>query len=256
MSSSTMRNTGAALLAMVAVAACSDSGGPSLSGNQVALQLATQPATAPAVRGAALVAGQEILAAGSDTIVVTGVQMVLRQIELNRVGGSACDSLNPGGDSCEELEFGPVLLDLPLGAGAARQFSVAVDTGSYDKIEFQVHKPESSDDAAFIAQNPAFDGVSIRMTGTYNGTAFTYTSDLDVEQEHDIAPPLAVTGTAGAQLTLMVDLQQWFLIQGGTGLIDPATANKGGQYEGEVKSNIETSLNAFEDSNHDGMSDN
>jgi len=251
--SSPIKFAGAALLAVAALTACSDSSGPASAGRQVAFQLATQQAT-PALRGAALVAGSETIGLGNDTIVLTQVQMVLRRIELERVSGTVCDSLIAD-DDCEELKAGPVLLDLPLGAGAARNFSVAIDTGSYGKIKFEIHKPESSNDAVFLAQNPGFEGVSVRVTGTYNGTAFTFTSDLDVEQEHELVPPISVTDSTGANLTLFVDLGSWFANAGNTGLIDPATANKGGAAEGEVKSNIEASLNAFEDDDHDGGDD-
>jgi hypothetical protein len=249
--SSPIKFAGAALLAVATLAACSDSSGPANAGRQVAFQLATRSATA--APGAALMAGSETIGLGDDTIVVTQVQLVLREIELKRVGGVACDTI--ADDDCEELEVGPILLDLPLGAGASRQFTVAIDTGSFSKIEFEVHKPGSSDDAGFIALHPEFDGVSIKMTGTWNGTPFTYTSDLDVEQEIDLVPPLSVTESTGANLTLFVDLASWFANAGNTGLIDPATANKGGAAEGEVKSNIETSLNAFEDDDHDGEDD-
>lgn len=252
--SSPIKFSGAALLAVAALTAgCSDTGGPTTGGRQVAFQLATRPATGVPAPGAALLAGSETIALGNDTIVVSQVELVLRRIELKRVGGAVCDTT--ANDDCEELRAGPVLLDLPLGAGADRQFTVAVDTGSYGKIEYDIHKPESSDDAGFIALHPDFDGVSIRMTGTYNGVAFTYTSDLDVEQEADLVPPLAVTETTGANLTLRVSLEEWFRNQAGTGLIDPATANKGGALEGEVKSNIEASFQAFEDHDHDGADD-
>jgi hypothetical protein len=241
------------ILGVAAVAACSDSSAPGVAGRQVALQLATRPATTAPSAGANLV-GTETITLGSDVIEVTQVQLVLEQIELQRAGGSVCDATLPQ-DDCEELKAGPVLLDLPLGAGASRQFTVAIDTGTYGKVEFKIHKPESSNDAAFIAANPAFDGVSIRMTGTWNGTPFTYTTDLDVEQEADLIPPLSVTDAAGAQFTLLVNLSEWFANQANTGLIDPSTANPGGQFEGEVKSNIETSFHAFEDENHDGQDD-
>jgi len=38
-------------------------------------------------------------------------------------------------------------------------------------------------------------------------------------------------------------------------LLDPASANDGQPNEGQVKSNIETSLNAFEDEDRDGDDD-
>jgi hypothetical protein len=93
------------------------------------------------------------------------------------------------------------------------------------------------------------------MTGTYNGAPFTYISDLDVEQEYGFVPPLVVDGNTTVGVTMFVDLQAWFLNQAGDGFLDPATANKGGQNEGEVKSNIEASINAFEDQDRDGQED-
>ncbi len=252
---STTRFPYSALTAAALLAACSgSSSGPSSAGRSVSFQLATK-STPAALRGAAL-AGQEILTAGSDTIVVTSVQLVLRRIELERsVASPVCDSLAASNDDCEDIKSGPVLLDLPLGAGALRSFNVAIDTGSYSKIKFEIHRPHGGNDAAFIAANPGFDGVSVKMTGTYNGVAFSYTSDLEVEQEHTFAPPLTVTDSTGANLTLFVDLNAWFLNQSANGLIDPATALTGQPNEGEVKSNIEASLNAFEDDNHDGHDD-
>jgi len=251
--SSPIKFAGTALLAVAALAACSDSSGPASAGRQVAFQLATHQA-GTALRAALATAGTETIGLGNDTIVVSQVQLVLRRIELERVEGTVCDSLIAE-DDCEELKAGPVLLDLPLGAGAARSFSVAVDTGSYDKIKFEIHTPESSHDAAFVALHPDFDGVSIRVAGTYNGVAFAYSSDLDVEQEHELAPPISITDASGANLTLFVNLESWFANGANTGLIDPETANKGGAAEGEVKSNIEASFNAFEDNDHDGGDD-
>ena len=72
--------------------------------------------------------------------------------------------------------------------------------------------------------------MSVKATGTWNGTPFTYTSDLNVEQEYNISPPLVVTETSGANVTLRVDLAKWF--DNGDlqnpGLFNPMTANKGG----------------------------
>jgi hypothetical protein len=53
---------------------------------------------------------------------------------------------------------------------------------------------------------------------------------------------------------VFVNLDDWFKNGSGT-FVDPASANKGQPNEGLVKSNIETSLNAFEDNDHDGVDD-
>jgi hypothetical protein len=234
---------------------CSDSGAPGIAGRQAAFSLATKPGTpAPTMGTASALAGSETFTdPAGNTLVISQVQAVLKKIEFSRVGVSvSCDNTTHA-DDCEELEAGPILLDLPLGAGAARQFTVPIDTGTYSKVEFKIHKPSATSDAAFVAANPTFDGVSIMVTGTYNGTPFTYTTDLDVSQEADLVPPITVTDQAGANLTVFVDLSQWYL--NGTTLVDPATANPGQANEGLVKNNIESSFHAFEDDNHDGKDD-
>ena len=252
----------ASLAAVGILAGCGDSNGSS-SGTTpvVSLNLAARAATGtPGL--ASLAEPYTVTDGAGNSLTFDKVELVLREIELKRadrdvVCGS--DDANTDDDSnddssdssasddCEELEFGPVLLDLPLGPGAARAVAVEVAAGSYDELEFEIHKPEDGDDEddaadrAFIAAHPDFDGISVRVTGSYNGTPFTYTSDLSVEQEHDLVPPLAVETAQTTDLTLFVDIDSWFRTEGGT-LVNPATAD-----DGLIKSTIERSLNAFED---------
>jgi hypothetical protein len=251
MSHSQLRRSAALFSLTLAAAGCSDSTGSTDAGS-ISFNVATKPSAAALV-GAAMI-GEETLTDGTNTLVITSAQLVLREIELERQGMDDCEAVT-GDDDCEELELGPIALDLPLGAGGAvRNFTVDVTPGTYDEIEFEIHKPESSDDAAFIAAHPELDGSSIRIVGTFNGTAFTFTSELDVEQEFDLVPPLVVSETTGAELTLLADLDSWFRGEGGT-LVDPATANKGEPNEGLVKENIEQNLHAFEDDDQDGIDD-
>jgi len=51
-----------------------------------------------------------------------------------------------------------------------------------------------------------------------------------------------------------VDLTTWFEAADGN-LLDPATANEGGQNESWVDNNIKQSIEAFEDRNRDGSED-
>jgi hypothetical protein len=183
-----------------------------------------------------------VIALGNDTIILRSVQLVLLKIELKRVEAAACDDVVDN-DDCEEFETGPTLVALPLGTTATETMvSVNAPAGMYDELEFQIHRPEASNDAAFIAANPNFDGVSIRVTGTYSqsGTRsdFTYTSDLDVGEEILISPPLTVADGQPANVTLRVDVATWFLNAAGTALVDPASANKGQPNESVVKDHI------------------
>lgn len=269
----------ATLAAVGILAACgSDSNGSGPGGDTpvVSFNLAARPSGAGVVR-AAIAEPYTVTDAQGNQLTFDKVEMVLREIELKRADRDiVCgedddisdDDSNDGSDDdssaddCEELEFGPILLDLPLGGGAARAFAVEVAAGTYDELEFEIHKPEDGDgdddddaaDRAFLAQHPDFDGVSIRVTGSYNGTPFTYTTDLSVEQETDLVPPLTVATSQSTELTLFVNLDGWFRGEGGT-LFDPRSANDEGPNEGVAKSNIERSIDAFEDDDRDGEDD-
>ncbi len=262
MNSST-RLLSAPLVALL-LAACSDNGtGGRLTLNMSAVRPSAPVASAAVGGGASpavVTAGDTtMIVLGNDTIILRSVELVLREIELKRVEAASCDSI-AGNNDCEEFETGTTLVSLPLGATAIDAVvSVNAPAGMYDKLEFKIHKPESSDDAAFIAANPAFDGISIRVTGTYSqaGTRsdFTYTSDLDASQEVELATPLTVSDGVPANVTLRVDVSTWFLNAGGTALVNPASANTGQPNEGLVTNNIEGSFDAFRDDNHDGHDD-
>lgn len=241
-------------LLALSLGACSDSGGPSNQG-QLNFNLATRVAPVAAAGASLAVVGTpETFTDGTNTLVIDQVQVVLREIELHRTG-LASDCLNAMDDDCEELEIGPLLVDLPLGTpGASRTFSVEIAAGSYDKMEFEIHKPSSSDDAAFIQANPGFQDVSIRVTGTYNGNAFTYLGDYNDELQFNMVPDLTVGATAATELTLFADLNAWFRDQSGM-LIDPATASTGSPNESLVEENIKNSLESFEDDDLDGDRD-
>lgn len=237
------------VLALAGAMACSSSA-PTTAG-QVQFSLATRGTAVPFV--------VDTQTAGADVLVFDSVHVVLRKIELERVNDDACNQLTGSNhDNCEELNLGPILLNLPLGPGADRQFTVAVDTGLFGEIEFEIHKPKddgNATDRQFLIDHPTFADVSIQVKGTFNGTPFVYTTDLEAEQEMKLVPPLDVKENSNINVTLKVDIRRWFMNAAGTGLVDPAQANKGGPFESLVKDNIKASLEAFEDDNHDGDHD-
>jgi hypothetical protein len=210
------------------------------------------------MRSTLLVAGlgsllDDTLVVDEDTLVLSSVEVVFREIELKRLEVADCD-VDPEPEGCEEFEAGPVLVSLPLSPGADSAFALDIPPGTYTEIEFDVHKVSDSDeeDAAFRLAHPSFVDKSIRVTGTFNGQAFVFESDLDVEQELDLTPALVVEdATTMANITILVDVDGWFRDNLG-GLIDPATANKGFDNEGIVKENIKNTMEAFEDEDEDG----
>ena len=235
----------------VLATACSDGTGPSGT-RTVSLSFTTGGGGGAQFSRAGML--DDTLITNGDTLIITSAQIVLREIELKRVDDDGCESLGmDDDDGCEEFSTGPMIVTLPLNGQVTTAITIAPDTGSYDEIEFEIHKPESGgDDDAILSGNPDFDGVSIRVRGTFNGVDFTFESDLDVEQENELAEPIVVSDTTtSTNVTMSVNLDAWFRTAGGN-LIDPSTANKGGQNEGLVKENIKVSFRSYEDRDRDG----
>jgi hypothetical protein len=234
---------------LLAVAACSSTGPTQLADVAVSFTANTPTATAALFDGADAVA--------ANALVLSSVEIVLREIELKRVDVSDCDLLGENADGCEKFEAGPVLVSVPVDGSVSEEFSLNIPAGSYTEIEFDIHKVSSGDeqDAQFLSLHPTFDQLSIRVTGTFDGQAFVFETDLDVEQELNLLPALVIGESTGStNITVEVGLDRWFLDATGQ-TVDPATGNKGGQNESLIKENIKNSIEAFEDGDRDGTED-
>jgi len=230
------------------LAACSTGTEP--TGTSVSLSFTTRAPSGPAF---SIQHGADTLTDAQNQLVITSAQVVMREIELERVDVADCD-VEPEPEGCDDFEIGPVLVDLPLNGATEREVTISIAPGTYDEMEFEVHKVNGGDeeDAAFVAANPNFDGISIRVTGEFNGNPFVFTSDLEAEQEFNLNPPLVIDeGVSSTNVTVRVGLDQWFRDAGGN-LIDPATGNKGEVNESMIKENIKNSIDAFEDEDEDG----
>ena len=234
-------------LGLVALAAgCSDS-----DMGEVRLQLASHSA-ASAIAGAA---GQLVISAGDDEIVLDQVGLVLRKVRLDGPPTASCPEDGEGDSRCAELRLGPVLFDLPLEEGAETILDATVPVGSYTGLKFQLHRPtNANEDADFVAEHPEYEGISIRVVGSYNGTPFTFASDLTVVEDVDFAGPAEVNAEEELPVTLLVDVAGWFA-SGDGGLLNPAEANDGGPLESVVEQQIRQSFRAFRDGNADAEGD-
>ncbi len=252
-----------------ALTSCADSTSPPDGAVRLGLLVSTTGSGAPAAGFA-----PESVTVGQHRLVLTKVELVLREIELKRVAGSAvcgesaddAPGFASGGDGkdgkdgkenddCLEVEIGPLLVDLPLGGGVKRVVATTVDTGTYREVEFKIHKAGSrSDDGKFLADHPDMAGLSIRATGTYDGTPFQFVTGVSAKQETDLSPPLVVAANGVTDLTLQVEVASWFLV-GGVGLVDPASATNDGPNANVVRQNIRRSFRIFEDRDRDGKRD-
>ena len=234
---------------ILAIAGCSESDSDM---GQVSLQLATRGPASTASGGP----GQLVVALGPDEIVVDDVALVLRKVRLDGEPTASCPEDAEGDSRCAELRLGPTLFDLPLGEGAEPIFSAAVPVGTYSGIKFQIHRPtNANEDADFVADHPEFEDISIRVLGSYNGTPFTFASDLTEVEDVVFAEPVEVAVDGEVQVTLHVDVTGWFASEDGTGLVNPSEANDGGPFESLVERQIRENFRAFHDGDLDGAAD-
>src|SRR5881296_1657289 len=228
-----------ALAPLFVLGACADSNTGTVSFSLTARKAAAPAASAVSAllssggptASVAAAGDSTVIALGNDTVIVRSAELVLRKVELKRIDVAACDAVEGNGD-CEEFETGATLVSLPLGsASVAQQVSISVLPGTYDALELEIHKPSSSEDAAFIAANPDFAAISIRVSGTFvHGTGagagtrseFIFTSDVNQSQESSLVPPVTVSEGQTLNVTLRVDLSGWYLNDTKTALVDPA----------------------------------
>jgi len=250
-------------LAVAALAACDDSSTAPSGNVPISLSVALGSSTA---NGGALamnswasppLSRSQTYNDGVNELVIETATIVLSEVELESIFADDCEDGEGFDDDCEEFETGPFILELPLDGSVETVLSVDVPAGSYDELEFEIDALDDDDDReiALLQDYPELDDVSVRVTGTWNGESFVFTSDVEAEQELDLSPPLEINdGDVSANLTLSMDLDLWFR-DGSGNLIDPSTAGPDGSNEEVVEDNIERSLEIFEDDDRDGEDD-
>jgi hypothetical protein len=238
----------ALVLLALALLGCSDDSGM----GDVRLQLASLNAASST---ASVEAGQLVITAGDDEIVLDQVGLVLRKVRLEGPSTESCPEDGEGDPGCGQLEFGPVLFELPLEEGAEGVLNGVVPVGSYTGLKFQLHRPtNANEDADFVAEHPEYEDISIRVIGNYNGTPFTFASDLTEVEDVSFGGPLEVDTEGTLPLTLLVQVADWFTGENG-GLLNPADANDGGPLESVVERQIRESFRAFHDGDADATED-
>jgi hypothetical protein len=205
------------------------------------------------------------ITSGSDVLTITNLQLVVARLELQRAGATCASTAAAGDDDmdeheCAELELAPTVIDIPVDGTIVSALNTAIPAGTYSALEAKI-RPVRADgggdhgrgSSSFLTAHPDLAGVSVRVTGTFNGTPFTYTGAPKVEVERVFDPPFSVDATH-PNLTVNADLSNWFKSQSGA-LIDPATATAGSANGVIVSDNIRRSFKAFRDGDHDGRDD-
>ncbi len=200
---------------------------------------------------------------GTDVLVITKAQLVVARMELARSGASCTSTAAAGDDNmnehdCAALEVAPTIVSLPVDSSVVSGLSLTVPAGTYSALEAKIRAVRADSDhgagsAAFLSAHPELAGVSVLVTGTFNGKAFTYTGAPRAEFETSFSPPVVVAATP-TNLTVHVELSRWFKTSSGA-LIDPASAIGTGANVHAVAENIQRSFRAFRDQNRDGHDD-
>ncbi len=172
----------------------------------------------------------------------------------------------PSGHDRQEVEAGPYVLEVAVGDSNLQLAipTTVVPPGSYDGIEFEIHRVRSTDklNLQTTKGGTKLDGLSIVLEGTCTGpatgtapvapppTPFSVTSSMEVEVEYETAFTVA-KGTA-TNVTLAFDASTWLAGPDGTTLDpcknDPAT-------NARIMANVKASLRAFGDDDRDGHDD-
>lgn len=254
------------LVPIVAVVACSDGLGPSAS-SMVSVAFRVAPPTSGLSADRLFDGTPATPTTVTDSITLTKVQLVLSHIELSQID-SACvsaDTTDDGRDEeerhgdCNEIKLPPMLVDLPLTAGAQVELSAPVPPGKYRNLHARLSALTAASRqkgaADFLAANPTFAGTSVRIEGTYAGKPFVYTTGVRAEIFIPFNPPLDLTDTTKtASVTVAVNPSRWFKTASGA-TIDPTTVGPDQPNNAYIAANIRRSFRIFRDDDHDGRGD-
>jgi hypothetical protein len=157
---------------------------------------------------------------------------------------------NQSNNQHPHIKVGTFMVSLNLN-GMTTDFAVAnVSQGIYDRVKFEVHRLEDSEDPP----DPEFrDGAlnySVIVKGTYNSLQFRYRSRKSAHQDLKLETPVEVGDNETANLTITVDPYSWFF--DGDVPMNPSDPSN----ENLIDNNIERSFKkCYRDDDHNGMGD-
>ncbi len=273
------------------MAACGDGTGPNRSAQVgVGFQMARTSTMAANVTSAdgtpvtgapptvTTTAAGTAIVRGTDTLLITSAQLVVRDVKLRAVSAVCTDdddvvsanvlgtSLSLDGksssksgesedDECPVIRVGPYLVDVPVNGTTGAFIAVPVPEGTYSAVRLTLHKVTSSDsaDLAFRQAFPDFRDISVRLVGVYDGVPFVFVNDVNAKINVGLTDPVTIK-PGGDNITVSVDFSSWFVRPQG-GLYSPAQANTPGSVRAAVQNNIRAAFRAFRDKDRDGRED-
>lgn len=190
---------------------------------------------------------RRISGSAGKTMEIDRIRVVIANPRVKPSGVTSCD-----GGACVDVPAPVTLVELPLAEGLVRLGSVALEDGTWDGFEVEVRAPVSGEDDEFLQDHPDFEGVSVRVEGTFEGQPFQFATDVDASILLTLDPALMLDpNQSSANATVVVNFGGWFKDADGV-LFDPATAESGGENESLTESRITNSIQAFQDNDQDG----
>ena len=188
---------------------------------------------------------------GDSTLIVTAVEAVFKEMELQRASATSDCTVTPTGqssdsDQCDEFNLGPIVSDFPIQTpGNSTRVAIGfAQKETYSSFWFRLHRldPNDANDASLINQRPELQGASVYVSGTFNGTAFKV--GISAEQTEKLTFKTPVVLGDGSQLGLGVtlDVLSWFKDPATGQLIDPTAVASSDSLQALVAGNIASSL--------------
>lgn len=247
----------------LAVAGCGDSGaGPdpavpmsiSTTLEQLVSPASVTPADAPGVSASvrsssgARPAVTAVDGAG-DTLKLDAAMVLIENIQVHRQGSGDCGSA----DACVATEVKRLLLEVPMDTTReVRSVGLVgqIDADIYDELRYELGIVQASDTTA-VDSFPELEGASMLIEGSFNGEAFTFTSDLETSVAVTLSPVLDVSDSPTAtNVTLSAPVTRWFMGSDNT-FMDPTVSENAAA----IAEAVAESFTAFPDADADGEPD-
>lgn len=179
----------------------------------------------------------------SGVLIIDTAKILLKDIKLN-VAGSTGE---------KNFKTGNYVLYLILDARVMTIGSAYIPVGTYDKVNFEIHKLQDNEtppDPDFVDANGRYSTVA---KGTYNGTPFIFKSDISASQKIRMTNELVVTETS-SNITLKVEPYIWFINAAGQ-YMDPNDPGNHNEIENNIKDNVKGNFKSFKDNDKNGIPD-
>lgn len=157
--------------------------------------------------------------------------------------------VNVSGAGENNFKTGPYVMLFALNSLVSTVDTGYLAPGTYDKIKFEIHKPNSNETIPDPEFRDSLGTYSVIVKGRFNGTPFVYKSKKSAHLILTFPSLITVTESIKTNTTLSVNPYTWF-INGGI-YLDPSLPGN----ENTIDNNIKASFKAFKDDDKNGIPD-